>query len=108
MSLTDALYWENEMNPQPPKELLWINPLERTPVINKQDPDISYRRISDTVLVKMKKASFDTKPYVALAKYTLTDYGDGSNPCYRWQVEHHTGNWDSQVLGWYPVPALGE
>ena len=87
---------------------LWKSPLEDTPDINKQDPDISYRQVSDTVLVKIKKASFDTKPYVALAKYTRTAYGDGLVPHYQWYVEDHTGNWDNQIVGWYPIPDLGE
>lgn len=107
MSLADALYWENEMNPKPVVSL-WKNPLEEMPDINKQDPDIAYRQVSDTVLVKMKKASFDTKPYVALAKYTRTDYGDGLASHYQWHVEHHTGNWDNQIIGWHPIPDLGE
>ena len=87
---------------------LWKSPLEDTPDINNQDPDIAYRQVSDTVLVKIKKASFDTKPYVALAKYTRTDYGDGLVPHYQWYVENHTGDWDRQIVGWYPIPDLGE
>lgn len=107
MSLIDVMYWENKMNPKPSVSL-WKSPLEDTPAVNKQDPDIAYRQVSDTVLVKMKKASFDTKPYVALAKYTRTDYGDGLAPRYQWHVEHHTGNWDNQIVGWQPIPDLGE
>lgn len=107
MSLIDVMHWENKMNPKPAVSL-WKSPLEDTPNINKQDPDIAYRQVSDTVLVKMKKASFDTKPYVALAKYTRTDYGDGLAPHYQWHVEHHTGNWDNQIVGWHPIPDLGE
>ena len=34
---------------------LWKSPLEDTPDINKQDPDISYRQVSDKVLVKIKR-----------------------------------------------------
>lgn len=107
MSLADALHWAEEMNPSTPKTL-WIDPAQDTPSIVEQDPDVTYRQVSKTVLVKIEKASFDTPSYVALAKYVRTDYGDGLVPSYKWQIEHHTGNWDKKVVGWYPIPDLGE
>lgn len=103
MSLADALYWENEMTPKLPVSI-WKNPTEDTPDITIQDPNIVYLQTSETVLVKIYRAAFDKKPYLALAKYTRKDYGDGLVPHHQWLVEHHTGNWDSKIVGWYNLP----
>ena len=52
MSLADALHWAEEMNPSIHKTL-WIDPAQDTPSIVEQDPDVTYRQISNIrVLLK--------------------------------------------------------
>lgn len=104
MSIADAIYWENEFSNN--VNTVWKDPQKDLPEIIFNDPDIKNLQTSKIVLVKIQRSE-NSEPYVALAKYTsMTD--ENSDDTFQWKVEHHSGNWNEKVVGWYSIPTAGE